>query len=312
MRVVFFGTPAIAVPFLSALLTAEDMTVVGLVCAPDAPQGRHQVMTPPATATLFAGRGPIFQPVSVRKDLQIAQQLADLRADVFVVVAYGKILPEEILAIPTLGCINVHPSLLPRWRGPSPLQATILGGDTEGGVTIMQMDAAMDHGPILAQERFTLDSEETLPSLTQRAVAVGVPLLLSVLRGVVDGSIILQEQDHAAATVCGFLKKEDGNVNWDESAELLARKVRAYTPWPGMRSNDVKILRCRVSDRPQRAPGQVVVEESQLFVGTGTAPLELLDVQPAGSKPMSAAAFLNGHPGLDGAQWKETPPRAEM
>ncbi len=304
MRVIYFGTPAFSASFLQALLDDPFFVVVGLVCQTDEPQGRKKILTPPATKQTFLTRHsdrPVFQPTKL-KDPAFAESLRTLNADAFVIVAYGRIIPQHILDIPRLGNINVHPSLLPKWRGPSPMQAAIAHGDNETGITIMLIDAEMDHGPLLAQIRFPLTKNETTPSLTEKVINLGAPLLLETLKKLAQGAITPQEQNHPQATYCKLLSREDGRINWQEPAEVIEQKLRAYTPWPGLSTAfilqdgakiEVKIHQLAYTDRKLQ-PGKLVIENKRLFFGTATNALEILELQPVTKQKMSTKDFLNG------------------
>lgn len=307
MRIVYFGTPAFSASFLQALLEDAFFDVVGLVCQPDEPVGRKKILTAPATKTLFQHTRPdrpVFQPKKL-KDPAFIASLTELNADAFVIVAYGRIIPQAILDLPRLGNVNVHPSLLPLWRGPSPMQAAIANGDTETGITIMLIDAEMDHGPILKQVSFSLSENETLTSLTERVTTLGAPMLTEELKKLASGLAMPQEQDHTQATFCKLLSKEDGVITAQHSAEEIDRKIRAYTPWPGVRATfllgndmeqEVKILSVRITEK-KLAPGTILCEQGKLFLGTTTTALEILSLQPATKSAQTAQAYLHGnHP----------------
>jgi len=307
LRVVFFGTPEFASRFLEGLLNDPYFEVVGVVSQPDELLGRKKELTaPPVKMMALKHCVNVFQP-SKMKDEEFHEAIRALKADVFVIVAYGRILPEALLNIPPHGSVNVHPSLLPKWRGPSPKQAAIAAGDEETGVSIMKIDAEMDHGPILAQKKIALDQNETIESLTKKVVELGVPLLCDTLKGYHQGSITPVEQDHSAATYCKLLSREDGLITFQESAEEIERKVRAYNPWPGtsivLTRNglplQVKVFSLGVSDR-ELSPGEINVENGRFFVGTSTNALEILELQPANGKRMKASDFVRGYNGIVG------------
>lgn len=300
MNVVFFGTPEFAEEFLASLHEDEDILVSAVVCQPDKPVGRKKVLTSPATKDYAkANRIPVFQPESLKKDPEIVARLTQMEPDVFVIVAYGKILPESILNIPRLGNINVHPSLLPKYRGPSPIQAAIAAGDSETGISIMLIDEEMDHGPILAQETLHLSAEETPESLREKVVELGAPLLVETVKGYAAGDIQPQEQDHEAATFCKLLKKEDGRIDWTRTAEEIDAQMRAYTPWPGTWTtwNDkmLKIHAATVSSESSIEPGQVEIKDNKLLIGTGSTPLEVTNLQLEGKQRTTAETFIRGY-----------------
>lgn len=308
-RIIFFGTSDFSAAFLRALIGDATLHVVGVVTQPDEPVGRKKVLTPPPVKDLARAHSiPVLQPTKL-KDPAFRDALAALAPDRVVVVAYGRIIPADVLAI-VPGALNVHPSLLPKYRGPSPIQSAIAAGETETGVTIMQLDAEMDHGPVLAQETISVAPDETQESLFTKVVTVGVPLLLATLRAHAQGDITPHEQDHAQATYCALLSREDGRIDWRQPAEVIDRRIRAYNPWPGTStvwerkhtSLPMKIFSARQSPLTL-PPATARVIDGRLYVGTGTTALELLDLQPAGGKRMSVLAFLAGHHDIDGANF---------
>lgn len=312
MRVVFFGTPAFSASFLEALANDADIDVVGVVCQPDEPVGRKKVLTaPPTKAFALSASIPVFQPTKL-KDETFLTSIAALKVDVAVIVAYGRILPKVLLDLIPRGFINVHPSLLPRYRGPSPMQAAIAAGDATSGVTIMKIDEGMDTGPILAQVQITLDPRETTESLTTKVVALGAPLLIDSLKGFVAGSITPKPQSGENISICGLLKKEDGKIDWSLPATVIDAKIRAYTPWPGCwtvwtigtTELQVKILSAEPSSQttpyplhPIPAPlGTPFSHQNHLLVPAGNNTFFTINTnQPAGGKPMSGNDFARGY-----------------
>ena len=293
MKIIFFGTPAFAADFLQGLLSDPAFEVVGVVTQPDEPVGRKKLLTPPPVKILATEHGiPVFQPTKL-KDEAFQTALRATGAELGVVVAYGRILPEAVLSMFKLGCINVHPSLLPKYRGPSPIIAAIANGDTETAVTIMKLAFEMDAGPILAQTRLPITADETQSSLTNKVVTAGVPLLIDTLKSHAAGTVVPQEQDHTQATFCKLLTRQDGVIDWSEAAEVISCKVRAYNPWPGTSTDDLKIFKTAISDRNLPA-AERQIENGRLFIGTGTSALEILELQPAGGKRMLAADYLRG------------------
>jgi len=305
MRIIYFGTPAFSASFLQALLADAFFDVVALVCQPDEPVGRKKILTAPATKTLFQNthpHRPVFQPTKL-KDPAFAESLKALDADAFVIVAYGRIIPQAVVDLPKLGNVNVHPSLLPLWRGPSPMQAAIAHGDTETGITIMLIDAEMDHGPILAQTRFTLTEHETLSSLTERVIEIGAPLLVSELKKLATGTTAPQEQNHTQATFCKLLSKEHGTITPQHTAEEIDRMIRAYTPWPGVRATftlqdgspqEVKISHAQVTEKNIPA-GMIVYEGESILLGTPTTALHINALQPATKSSLQAKDYMRGY-----------------
>jgi methionyl-tRNA formyltransferase len=302
-RIAFMGSPDFAVPVLK-VLTAKDADrlhpyeVVGVVTQPDRPSGRGREVKPPAVKTLALDLGlAIIQPEKLRAP-EAMEQLRLWRPDLIVVAAFGQILRAEVLALPTHGCINVHASLLPRWRGAAPVQAAISAGDEETGVTIMKMDEGVDTGAILAQRTIPIEAEDTGESLTGKLARLGAELLSETLPRYLSGELRLEAQDDDKATYAHMLKKEDGRLDFTRPADELARRVRALNPWPGafMEWNGEMLKVHRAHDNgTEKAPaGQRLVDEGQAAVSTGSGLLILDNVQPAGKKPMSGKAFLAG------------------
>jgi methionyl-tRNA formyltransferase len=303
VKIVFFGTPAFAAGFLQSLLDDAFFDVVGLVCQPDEPVGRKKVLTAPATKQLFLERHPdrpVFQPTKL-KDEAFQQELRAFGADAFVVVAYGRILPQALLDLPPLGCVNVHPSLLPKYRGPSPLQAAIAAGDEETGVTIMQMDAGMDTGPMFAQASFSLPEHWTTEDLTQHALTVGAPLLIQTLKSLSTDTATLIPQSAAGASICSLITKRDGLFSATWTAEETLRKVRAFTPWPGVTFSGelggkpltAQLLAGEVTDE-HLAPGVLEEKDGTLILGTASSAIAITTLRPVGKNAMQAADFLRG------------------
>lgn len=302
-RTIFMGSPDFALPSLKAL--HEHTQVVGVVTQPDRPSGRGRTLTPPPVKALAQELGlPVFQPASLRKP-EAAQPLADLAPDVIVVAAFGQILRQHVLDLPKLGCINVHASLLPRWRGAAPINAAILHGDPQTGVTIMQMDAGLDTGPILSMQAIPIGSAETAGELSDRLADIGAQLLVETLPGYISGEIIPKPQPEDGSTYAPMLSKSDGELDFQQDAASLARKVRAFNPWPGTftpwKGQPLKIHQAYAVDKPSGSPGNHTIVQGlpAIFCGQGT--LVLQSLQPAGKKAMPGKVFLNG-----ARDWEET------
>lgn len=301
------GTPAFAVPALRALAAAapaHNWRLVAVATQPNRPAGRGKQLaaSPVKQAALELGL-PVLQPASLRKDPAAVEALRALAPDLLVVAAYGLILPPSVLQIPTAGCINVHASLLPAWRGASPITASILAGEAESGVSIMLMDEGMDTGPVLAQARTALTPDDTTESLSRRLAGQGAALLVETLPGWLAGEIapLPQEDLPGEPSACRLIKKEAGRIDWSLPAAQIERMVRAYTPWPGAyttwRGELFRIVEAAV--RPGTAsPGRVTSLPEGPAVGTGDGLLLLRSVQPAGKRAMAATAFVNGAPGF--------------
>ncbi len=301
VRVVFMGSPEFSVPSLNALLDS-GYAVVGAVSQPDRPAGRGGATKPPAVKVAALERGlPVFQPDSFR-DESVRAHLASFRADLFVVAAYGKILPRAVLAVPSRGCVNVHASLLPRWRGPSPINAAILAGDSETGVTIMEMSAKMDAGPIIARARYLLRRDVTAGEAELDLAALGARTLIATLPPWFDGDLAAQPQDDALVTYCPLLAKADGHLRASMTAVEAERAVRAYNPWPGAfveyRGGRLAIWRARVAPgSPAHRPGALVLLGREPAVAFAGGLLVLEEVQRGGSTRTPGAAFVNGERG---------------
>jgi methionyl-tRNA formyltransferase len=294
--VIFMGSPEFAVPTLRALSAAYP--VVGVVTQPDKEAGRGRTLTSPPVKLAALDLGlPVIQPRRMREPEAVAQ-LQAWAPDLIVVAAFGQILRANVLDLPQYGCINVHASLLPRWRGAAPIQAAILNGDATGGVTIMRMDAGIDTGDMLAQTPIPILPDDTAGSLTARLAALGAELLIPTLALYLEGKISPQPQEVALATYAGMLKKEDGRLDYAQPALALERKIRAYNPWPGAYTsiNDavLKIHLAHVGPQAEVPPGQTCVYQRQPAVGTADGLLILDQVQPAGKKAMQGKAFLSG------------------
>ncbi len=305
MRVVFMGTPAFAVPSLEAL-DNSDHEVVGVVTQPDRPKGRGQAVVPCPVKELALAKGlPVSQPEKI-KSPEFLQQLSDWKPDVIAVTAFGRILPKAILDLPPMGCVNVHGSLLPAYRGAAPIQWALIHGDAETGITTMLMDEGMDTGAVLLQQTVSIEPEETSLELGARLAKVGGALLVETLTRLAERSIVPRAQDHALATLAPLLKKEDGVIDWTQSATEIANRIRGLSPWPGSftfhREHRLIIWRGRIDAQggPGRSDGQrpgtiLAVGQKSFWVETGQGRLEVLEVQPANKKRMSVEQFLQGH-----------------
>ncbi len=290
------GSPEFAVPTLEAL--AARYPVVGVVTQPDRPAGRGRTVVPPAVkvATLRLGI-PIMQPEKLRLP-EAMTQLQAWAPDVIVVAAFGQILRPAVLDLPRYGCINVHGSLLPRWRGAAPIQAAILAGDKETGITIMKMDPGVDTGPILSQRALPIADNDTGGTLFAKMAPLGAELLLETLPRYISGELVPQPQPEDGATYAPMLKKEDGLLDFTQPAIALERRARAMNPWPGAyfdwNSAPLKVLRASVSGAKSPGAGTRLTVEGRPAMGAGEGILILEEVQPAGKKSMPGKAFLAG------------------
>ncbi len=308
-RVVFMGSHAFAVPTLDALAREHD--ILAVFTQPDKPAGRGRKLTRVPAASWAEEHGvPIQQSRSLRGDPAAIDALRALRPDVIAVVAYGLILPQAVLDIPARGCLNVHASLLPKYRGAAPIPAAILAGDAETGVTIIRMDAGVDTGPMLAQAREPMRADDTTLTLGARLAELGARLMVETLPKVLRGEITPIPQDGARASPSPKIEKEDGRIDWSRPAIAIDRAVRAYTPWPGATSTwqglPLKIVRAAATGQLAAAPlhgiGQVIrLEPDRIGVVTGHAVLELLEVQLAGKRALPIAEFVRGQPKFVGS-----------
>ena len=295
-RIAFFGTPPFAVPALRASQAVG--TVVAVVTQPDRPRGRGQHVTPPAVKAEAEGAGlAVLQPPKL-KGTDLGERLRAMQLDVAVVAAYGRILPPEVLAAPRLGCVNVHASLLPRWRGAAPIQWAIASGDAETGVCLMQMEAGLDTGPVLAVRRTPILPEDTSESLHLRLSELGGALVREELPRLLAGALTAHPQPAEGVTLARLVEKEDGRLDWSRPAVELERRVRAFVPWPGgwtpLGPQLLKVWRAEVVPGAG-PPGTVLAAQGRLEVACAEGALRLVEVQPEGKRRMSAAEFLSGH-----------------
>lgn len=295
-KIVFMGSPDFAVPSLEEL--AKEFDVVGVITQPDRPFGRGQKLAPSAVKAIAETLDlPVFQPESMRSPEALAQ-FRTWQPDLMVVAAYGQILPKEVLAVPAKGCLNVHASLLPRWRGASPIQAAIDAGDPNTGVTIMEMVYKLDAGPIVAQREVPIRSATFADELGQQLAYLGARTLVEILPAYLEGSLKAVPQDESLVTYAPMLKKNQSRLNFNESAEQIVRKVHAYHPWPGTsfehKGLHIKVLDAHVHHTFSTEPGLKYVVNGLPAVGTSECLLVLDKVQPAGKKPMTGEDFLRG------------------
>jgi len=295
-RIIFMGSPDFAVPILEAL--AKHYLLAGVVTQPDRPAGRGGSLRLPAIkVTALRLAIPVMQPEKLRLP-EAMSQLQAWTPDLIVVAAFGQILRREVLDLPRYGCINVHGSLLPRGRGAAPIQASILAGDQETGITIMKMDPGVDTGPILSQRSIPIAPDDTGGSLFEKMAPLGAELLLETLPKYLSGELVPRPQHEEGATYAPLLKKEDGLLDFIKPALELERRVRAFTPWPGTwliwKGTHLKILRASVSGGKSPGLGRRLTVEGCPAVGTGDGILILDEVQPAGKNPMPGKAFLAG------------------
>ncbi|MBI5187829.1 MAG: methionyl-tRNA formyltransferase [Nitrospirae bacterium] len=307
MRIVFFGTPQFAVPSLNKLLQSGEK-VIAVVTQPDKKKGRGRILSPPPVKEFALNRGiRVLQPTSI-KDPEFINELSTMKPEIIVVVAYGKILSAQILKLPSFGCINVHASLLPKYRGAAPIQWAIINAEKKTGITTMLMDEGLDTGGILLQEETEIAADDNAETLSKRLAEIGASLLIKTIKGIKDGSIkpIPQVETPSYATP---LKKEDGRVNWLKTATEIFNFVRGMYPWPGaycyLNRERIKIIKVKAiegSGIPNRIEK---AGEGELIVGTVKGLISIIELQPEGKKSMSAAAFLQGRHVKEGAFFDE-------
>ncbi|NTW22202.1 methionyl-tRNA formyltransferase [Candidatus Falkowbacteria bacterium] len=300
IRTIFIGTPAFSVPTLEALVNDRDFDVVAVISQPDRPIGRKQIITPTPVKEAAAKYGlPIYQPEKIS---EILSQLTELKPDVIVVVAYAQIIPESVLNLPRYGCINIHASLLPKYRGAAVLQAPILHGDQETGVTIMKMDKSLDTGPVIFQAKIELDPEETPLTLADKLSPLGASILPDVLKRYISGELQPHQQNNELASYVKTLTKDDGRIDWSHSAHRLERQIRAMTPWPGTWTTwQGQILKItKVEHAPHRIEqyrhGEVFIDHGHMAIQCGIDSLIVERLQLEGKSAVSASEFLRGYP----------------
>lgn len=296
-KILFMGTPEFAVPTLNILLE-QGQSVVGIVTQPDRPKGRGKPLTPSPVKVIGDANGlPVFQPERVRSP-EFLDRFGQLAPDLVVVAAFGQILPKDILERPRLGCINVHPSLLPRYRGAAPLNWAIIRGETRTGITIMQMDEGMDSGDMLLQEETAIGASETVGELHDRLAVRGAQLLMETIRRIAAGTIRRIPQDPAAASFAPRLRKEDGLIRWEADARVIVRLVRGLSPAPCaytcLGGKTLRIFQAAEAGALPAPPGSLCIAGDELRVSAGGGSVSLLDVQLEGRKRMPVQDFLRG------------------
>jgi methionyl-tRNA formyltransferase len=301
MRILFCGTPHFAVPTFIHLLAQPNIEIAAVITQPDRPRGRGQeISASPVKKAAIAANVPVHQPEKIRSP-EARDLLNQLAPDCIVIIAYGQIIPAALLSIPKLGWINLHASLLPKYRGAAPINWAIASGETETGLTTMRIDAGMDTGDMLLQETIDIAPEETAPELTESLAEAGAPLMLSTLRGLAEGKLMPRPQNNEEATYAPLLKKEDGRIDWHRPAQETYNRMRAFTPWPGAYTT-FRGQTCHLWGEPfslrtltGSAPGTIIREDTQILIACGHATLlRLLSVKVQGRKQISAVEFANG------------------
>jgi methionyl-tRNA formyltransferase len=302
-RVVFMGTPDFAVPSLQALVN-HGYEVVSVITQPDKPVGRKQVLTPSPVKVAALELGlPVFQPERVRRESAL-EHIRSLEPDVCVTAAYGQILPQALLDIPRVGCLNVHASLLPRWRGAAPIHRAIIAGDVETGITIMEMVLELDAGPVVGMKRIPIEITDNVGTLHDKLARLGADLLLEVLPGYLDGTIVPQAQPQEGVTYAERIRREDEFIDWNTSVMAVYNQIRGLSPWPGATtfsgSAPIKIWDASLVSSPLplsgSSPGDVEVHDGRVCARCQDGWIELLTVQPAGKRKMGAGDWMRGQP----------------
>jgi len=315
-KTLFFGTPDFAVSVLETLIALPYLDLQAVFTQPDKPVGRKQTLTPPPVkVTAEKNNLPVFQPEKIKSE-EFEEQLKQLSPEIIIVVAYGKIIPKNLLAIPKYGWLNVHASLLPKYRGASPIQQAILDGESQTGVTLMKIDAGLDTGPIIAQKPINIKPNDNFETLHDKLSRLGADLVKKSLLNYLESKLNPQAQDNSQATTTKIIKKEDGRIDWTKPADYLERQIRAFTPWPGAfcfwsrnTKNEqkeltnshieqrLKIIEASVADDSTKLlPGQTKTINESVIVGCSQDNLELKKIQLEGKKPQSVAEFIKGYP----------------
>ena len=306
LKIIFMGTPKFALPSLKALYESDFVEILSVVTKPDEPRGRGMKLMPSPVKRMAEELGlKVYQPKRASSP-KFVSKLREMSPDVIVVVAYGQILRREVLEIPSRGCVNLHPSLLPKYRGPAPIQWAIINGEKETGVTVMFLDEGEDTGDIIAQKRVKIEEGETAETLYDRLSRIGAQLLVEVLRDMDRGEVNRRAQDHSQATYAPKLRRKDGRIDWSADSDRICNLIRGMKPWPGTYSHlhngrMIKIHEA-ISSSPEEEPeielepGQIYISpHNDLFVKTGDGWVKLLSLQPEGKRRMSGLDFVNGY-----------------
>jgi methionyl-tRNA formyltransferase len=302
VKIVYFGTLEYSATVLQALAKVKEFSIEGVVTQPAKPVGRaHKLVSSPVKIAAEELRIPIFEPTS----LKTSPDNFLPKADIFIVYGYGLLIPKKILDLPTYGALNIHPSLLPNFRGPTPVQTAILQGETKTGVSIILLDEQMDHGPILDQFELSIEKNDTTPLLTTKLINLTIPRLIKLIPEWINKKITPQEQNHGQATLCKLLARDDGKISFQkQTAEQIYNHFRAYTPWPGTwtlwNGKRLKLLQLTPAHK-DLMPGQVHIENQHVYIGTVKDAIEITTLQLEGKKPMEAASFIAGYQSIEKA-----------
>lgn len=300
-KTIFFGTPEFAVPVLKILATLPYLKIKAVVTQQDKPIGKKQIITPsPVKIMAEKNNIPVLQPKKIKTE-EFEEKLRQLNPDVAIIVAYGKIIPKNLLNIPQHGWLNIHASLLPKYRGASPIQGAILNGEETTGVSLMKIDAGLDSGPVISQKRITIEQSDNSQTLHNKLSRLGAELAEKALLDYLEGKIKPQPQDNSKATETKIIKKEDGQIDWSKQAEFIERQIRAFTPWPGAfcfwNDKRLKIIEATIYQKSdQLLPGLTKEINSNIIAGCGKGNLELKTIQLEGKKRQPVSAFIKGYP----------------
>ncbi|MBU0707458.1 methionyl-tRNA formyltransferase [Patescibacteria group bacterium] len=305
LKCIFFGTPDLAVPFLK-VLNKNNVSIEAVVTQPDRPAGRHKILTAPPIKLAAQGLDLKTIQVNSLKDSQTLDTIISINADIYIVVAFGLIIPKELLEVPRFGIINFHPSLLPKYRGASPISSPILAGDTTTGMTIMKMTEGLDCGPIINQKNISIDVDETSKTLTNKFMTQGPDWLYQTLLDYSSGKLNIKLQDESKATLTKQMNKSDGHVDWSKEAQLIERMIRAYNPWPGVytfyNGKRINLIKANVNISLSAPAGQVFQKDGHIYVGTEKGALELQVIKPSSKNDTPVLDFIRGHSDFVGSK----------
>ncbi|MBD3270898.1 methionyl-tRNA formyltransferase [Candidatus Peregrinibacteria bacterium] len=300
LKIVFMGTPSLACPVLEALINDKRTTVEAVLTQPDKPVGRKQkIQATPIKLIANKYNIPVYQPITLKKSEKIKSQLKKIKPDFFVVLAYGQILDQETLSIPKIAPINIHGSLLPKYRGASPVVETLLHGDQETGITIMEMNHKMDEGEIYQQYKIPISEYDNTQTLYQKLATKAAQIIVDSLEEIAKGMCQKKPQDHSKASYCHKLNKKDGEVFFEfEDAKSIIQKLKAFFPWPGVyfkKNNKIyKIIEAKKSNKNTK-PGEFIIKDNKLYVGCSNSSLEIIKIQPENKSVMDISDFIRGY-----------------
>ncbi len=300
-KTLFFGTPDFAVPALNSLIKMSFLDIQAVITQPDAPVGKNQIITaPPVKKFALYNKLEVLQP-STLKSNTFKETLKQYQPDIIIIIAYGKIIPKDLLSIPKFGWLNIHGSLLPKYRGASPIQAVLLSGDEKTGVTLMKIDEGLDTGPIISQKEININYTDNFETLHDKLSELGGEILDKDLKSYLSGKLIPYPQGKSTTPVTKTIKKEDGKINWENSAEFIDRQIRAYSPWPGTytfwRDKRIIIIDAEIVMLPSSIqPGSIFVHGDKYYVGAKKNAIKLNVIQMAGKKELDIKSFIKGQP----------------